>query len=81
MVCKAIGGSGAGGVERVAGLAGPFVIWRNMDPNTLMMYEIAAAIHSLAAATYYLTWAIATLAVVGLVGYWCALHAARPKGE
>jgi hypothetical protein len=52
-----------------------------MDPNTLMMYEIAAAIHSLAAATYYLTWAIATLAVVGLVGYWCALHAARPKGE
>ena len=39
------------------------------------------AIHGLSAAIYYLTWAVSTLAVVGLIGYWVALRAARDQGK
>jgi hypothetical protein len=46
----------------------------------LIAMEIVGAIYVMTAAIYYLAWAVATLAVVGLVGYWCALRAARPKG-
>ena len=50
-----------------------------MTNTDMLLLELIGAVYGLAAATYYLTWAVSTLAVVGLVGYWVALRAARPQ--
>ena len=48
------------------------------DVNFIYLLQ---ALYGLGAAIHYLTVAVATLAVVGLLGYWVALRAARTKGK
>lgn len=50
------------------------------DPNEAI-WVLAAGVYELAAATFYLSMAVCTLAVVGLIGYWVALRKARADHE